>query len=248
MTDRVTPVSGGSRGIGFAVAERLLAGGASVCTTARKADGLAEVATKLGHPDRLMAVQGKSVDTVHRANTADSIVEPFGRLDVLVNNAGVNPLRGLMVDLGEAAAQRILAVNVLAGLGWVRQKHHVFDMTTTVAIVNVSSCATVRPSPGIGMYGVSKAALTQPPKQLALELAPQTRVNAVIPAHIETEFARALYGDRKDEIVATYPLGRIGRPSDVASAIAFLTSDNSDWIMGETSLLDGGLSLTGDVR
>lgn len=247
MIDRVALVTGGSRGIGFAVAERLLADGASVCITARKADGLADAATKLGYPDRLMVVQGKSDDPVHRATTVDRIVERFGRLDVLVNNAGVNPVMGLMLDLDEAAAQKILAVNVLAGLGWVRQMHRVFDMTTKGAIINVSSYATVRPSPGIGMYGVSKAALTQLTKQLALELAPHIRVNAVIPALIETEFASALYGDRKDEIAATYPLGRIGRPSDVASAIAFLASDNSGWMTGETLLLDGGLSLTGGV-
>lgn len=154
---------------------------------------------------------------------------------------------GLMVDLDEAAAQKILAVNVLAGLGWACQMHRVFDMTTTGAIVSVSSYATIRPSSGIGMYGVSEAALTQLTKKLALELAPHIRVNAVTPALIETEFASALYGDHKEEIAATYPLGRIGRPSDVASAIAFLASDSSGRITGETLLLDGCLSLTGGV-
>lgn len=246
-TNRVALITGGTRGIGFAVAARLLEDRWAVCITARKAEGLADAAERLGHGDRLMTVQGKSDDPAHRADCVQAVVDRFGRLDVLVNNAGVNPVMGTMVELDESAARKILGVNVLACLGWAREMHRVFVGDGTGAIVNVSSYASVRPSPGIGMYGVSKAAVTQLTKQLALEMAPRIRVNAVIPALIETDFAGALYQDRKDEIAASYPLGRIGRPEDVASAIAFLASGQSAWITGETLLLDGGLSLTGGV-
>jgi NAD(P)-dependent dehydrogenase (short-subunit alcohol dehydrogenase family) len=247
MTGRVALVTGASRGIGFAIAARLLADGFAVCITARSPDGLAKAAEQLGHADRLMTSSGKSDDPRHRGHTIEAVVERFGRLDVLVNNAGVNPVAGDLMDLDQGAAEKILGVNLLAGLGWVHEARRHGGPDGLSAIVNISSFATIRPSPAIGMYAISKAAVTQMTKQLAFELAPKVRVNAVVPALIDTQFAAALHAGREEEIAATYPLKRVGRPDDVAGAVAFLISADSAWITGETLLVDGGLSLTGGV-
>ena len=113
------------------------------------------------------------------------------------------------------------------------------------AIVNIASIAGVRPSPGIGYYGVSKSALIGLTLQLADELSPAVRVNAVAPAVVKTRFASALYQGREDELAKGYLLGRLGVPEDVASAVAFLASADASWITGQTLVLDGGLTLRG---
>jgi len=100
-------------------------------------------------------------------------------------------------------------------------------------------------SPGIGFYGVSKAAVTHLTRTLAAELAPAIRVNAVAPAVIKTKFARALYEGREEQAAAGYPLGRLGSPEDVAAAVAFLASDDAAWITGQTLVIDGGLLTVG---
>jgi len=246
MTQRVALVTGGTRGIGRAIAGRLLDDGLAVCITARKAEGLAEAAATLGHPQNLLTVAGRSDDPDHRRAAADAVVDRFGRFDVLVNNAGINPVFGSLMDLEQRSADKIMSVNLHAALGWAREMRRV-SPGEQGAIVNISSYATVRPSPGLGMYGASKAALIHLTKQLALELAPEVRVNCVIPALIATEFAGRLFEGRRDEIEAGYPLGRLGSPEDVASAVAFLSSAESAWITGESLLIDGGLSLTGGV-
>ena len=119
-------------------------------------------------------------------------MERFGRIDALVNNVGTNPVFGSMVDLDLAAARKILDINLVATLGWVQLVHKASLKEHGGAIVNVSSVSALGPAPGIGMYGASKAALIQLTQQLAYELAPSTRVNAVAPAVVRTRFAEAL--------------------------------------------------------
>jgi 3-oxoacyl-[acyl-carrier protein] reductase len=109
--------------------------------------------------------------------------------------------------------------------------------------VNVASIAGVAPSPGIGYYGVSKSAVLGLTMQLAAELSPRVRVNAVAPAVVKTRFAAALYEANEAEAAANYPLGRLGEPADVAAAVAFLASADAAWITGQTLVIDGGLRL-----
>ena len=247
MSERVALVTGGTRGIGRAIARRLLENGLSVCITARKIDGLAAAAESLGNPDRLLTIAGRSDDPDHRRTAVDEVIDRFGRLDVLVNNAGVNPVFGDLIDLDERAAEKIMNVNLHAAVGWAREMRRVHSGSQG-AIVNISSYSTVRPSPGLGMYGASKAALQHITKQLALEFAPEVRVNCVIPALIATEFAGRLFEGRREAAEREYPLARLGSPGDVAAAVAFLSSDQAGWITGESLLLDGGLSLNGGVK
>lgn len=114
-------------------------------------------------------------------------------------------------------------------------------------MVNLASVAGLRPAAGIGFYGTSKAALMHLTQQLAVELAPGVRVNAVAPAVVKTRFAGALYEGREEQVARAYPLGRLGVPEDIAAAVAFLASDDAAWITGQTLVIDGGLTLQGGV-
>jgi NAD(P)-dependent dehydrogenase (short-subunit alcohol dehydrogenase family) len=243
MTERfagqVALITGASRGIGLAVARRLVAEGARVCVTARKPDGLAAAVETLGGPGQALGIAGRGDDAAHQAAAVRTAVETFGRLDVLVNNIGINPVYGVLADLDDGAARKIMEVNVLAALRWVREARP----TGIGCVVNVASIAGLRPSPGIGYYGVSKAALIGLTVQLAAELAPQVRVNAVAPAVVRTRFAAALFEGHEQEAASRYPLGRLGEPEDIAGAVAFLASSDASWVTGQTLVIDGGASL-----
>jgi NAD(P)-dependent dehydrogenase (short-subunit alcohol dehydrogenase family) len=243
LDGKVAIVTGGSRGIGLAVAQRLLAEGARVCVTARKPEGLSEAAASLGSAERVLTVAGKAHDPEHQAATVAQVIERFGRLDVLVNNAGTSPAMGPLMDLEMPLAAKILEINLLAALGWTQQAHRAWWHQHGGTVVNMASTAGVGVSPGIGLYGVSKAGLINLTKQLAFELSPSVRVNAVAPAVVKTQFARALYEHGEQEVAAQYPLKRLGVPEDVAGAVAYLASDDAAWVTGQTIVLDGGVTM-----
>jgi len=240
---QVALVTGASRGIGLAVAQRLVAEGAQVVITARKPEGLAAAIEVLG--DRqAVAVAGRADDPEHQDEAIATAVGRFGRLDVLVNNTGINPVFGPLLEVDEAAARKIMDVNVLAALGWTRRAVAAgLGADRQGAVVNMASVAGLAPAPGIALYGVSKAALISLTVQLAAELSPRVRVNALAPAVVKTKFARALYEADEAAAAAAYPLERLGEPEDVGAAAAFLASADASWITGQTLVLDGGASL-----
>ncbi|CAM3111543.1 SDR family oxidoreductase [Saccharomonospora xinjiangensis] len=247
LKNRVAIVTGASRGIGFGVARALVEAGAKVTITARKPDPLAEAVENLGGADVALAVPGKADDPDHQDEAVRRTVETFGRIDFLVNNTGINPVYGPILDVEPEAAAKIFGVNVLSPLAWTRKVRNAWMGEHGGAIVNVSSIAGLRTSPGIGMYGVSKAALIRLTTELAQELAPAIRVNAVAPAVVKTSFATALYADKEDEVAAAYPMKRLGVPSDVAGAVTFLLSEQAAWITGQTLVVDGGVTLGGGL-
>ena len=247
LKDRVAIVTGASRGIGLGIAAELVRQGARVCVTARGQEALDAAVAELGGPDVAIAVPGKCDDAGHQAEAVARTMEAFGSLDMLVNNTGINPVYGPIADVDPVAAAKILAVNVLAPLAWTRRARDAWMGEHGGSIVNVSSVAGLRPSPGIGMYGVSKAALIRLTTELAVELGPRIRVNAVAPAIVKTKFATVLYEGREEQVAAAYPLRRLGVPEDIAGAVAFLLSDQASWITGQTLVLDGGVTLTGGV-
>lgn len=211
--------------------------------TARRADSLADAVNSLGR-DLAIGVAGRSDDPDHRHETLSRVYKEFGCLDIVINNVGVNPHYGRLIDLDFAAARKTFDVNLLASLGWVQDAERVPGGGIRGCVVNISSVTSVSVSPGIAFYGVTKAALESLTRALAVELAPRIRVNAVAPAVIETQFSRLLYEGRKAD-VAGYPLGRFGQPEDVAAAVTFLASPDASWITGQTLVVDGGLLAAG---
>lgn len=239
-------VTGASRGIGLAVAQRLIDDGANVVITARGEDALIEAVDALG-PERAAYVAGKADDPQHQAETVALAIERFGSLDLLVNNTGINPAYGPLLSLEPRAAQKMFDVNVLSALAWVKLAHEAWMSEHGGAIVNVASVAGLRPAPGIAMYGVTKAAVIHLTEELAVELGPSIRVNAVAPAVVKTKFATALYEGREEEVAAPYPLKRLGVPEDIAGVVSFLLSDDAGWMTGQTVTIDGGVLLRGGV-
>ncbi|MEU1627986.1 SDR family oxidoreductase [Streptomyces sp. NPDC020096] len=243
---RVAIVTGASRGIGYGIAEALVARGDRVCVTGRNEDALKEAVDRLG-ADRAIGVAGKAHDEAHQAEAVARTMEAFGRVDFLANNAGTNPVFGPIAELDLAVARKVYETNVISALGFAQQTWKAWQKENGGAIVNIASVAGLAPSPFIGAYGISKAALINLTLQLASELAPGVRVNAIAPAVVKTKFAATLYEGREEEAAAGYPLKRLGVPEDIAGAAAFLLSDQASWITGQTLVVDGGLFLQAGV-
>ncbi|UPK76381.1 SDR family oxidoreductase [Nocardioidaceae bacterium SCSIO 66511] len=244
---RVALVTGASRGIGLAIAHRLVDEGARVCITARKPGPLAEAVESLGGADHAMGIAGKADDPTHQQQVVEEVVATYGRLDHLVNNTGINPAYGPMIDVDLGAVAKIFQVNVVAALAWTQRAYAVWMREHGGSVVNVASVAGIKPAPGMGAYGASKRALMHVTEELGLELAPRVRVNSVAPAVVKTDFAKLLYEGKETDVVDGYPMGRLGAPTDIASAVAFLLSDEASWVTGQNIVLDGGMTLTGGV-
>ncbi len=240
---KVAIVTGGTRGIGLAIAEELAKRGARVCVTARKPEELEAAVERLGGPERAIASRGSADDEEHQAATVATVLERFGSVDVLVNNAAVNPHFGPIMDAPLATVRKVMEVNVVSPIAWAQQCWHAWMKEHSGgAILNVASVGGVRTGPFLGAYNASKAALIHLTKQMAGEMGPSVRVNAVAPAVVKTYFARALYEGREEQAAQAYPMKRLGEPEDVGRLGAFLLSDDASWISGETVVIDGGVT------
>lgn len=245
LTGKTAIVTGASRGIGLAIAQRLITEGANVVITARKEEALADAASSLG--GHAVYVAGRADDADHQDEVVAKALDTFGSADFLVNNTGINPAYGPLMDIDPGVARKIMDVNVIAALTWVQKLRAAWQGEHGGAIVNVASVAGLRPAPGIAMYGVSKAAVIHLTEELAWELGPDIRVNAVAPAIVKTNFAKALYDGREEQVAAQYALKRLGVPDDIGSVVAFLLSDDAGWMTGQTLTVDGGVLLGGGV-
>lgn len=243
----VAIVTGASRGIGLGIAGRLVAEGAKVVITARKPEALAEAVESLGGPDHALGITGNAAEETHQDEVIAAARETFGGLHYLVNNTGINPVYGPMLDSDVTVARKVLDVNVVAAFSWIKKAvaAGLGDDAHPGAVVNLASVAGQGASGVIGWYGVSKAALIHLTTELGYQLGPDVRVNAVAPAVVKTRFAEALYEGREEKVILAYPMKRLGTPEDVAGAVSFLLSSDSSWVTGQTLTIDGGVTLGG---
>ncbi len=244
-TSRVAVIVGGSRGIGLESARLFLADGWRVCVTGRKADGLAEARAELAcdDEDRLLTIAGASQDPEHQQDTVGTVLERWGRIDALVNNVATSPFYGDVLDANVDQFRRALEVNLVAPWAWCQLVHQRYMGEHGGSIVNMGSVGGTHPVRRVGVYNISKAGLHFMTKQLAFELAPKVRVNAVCPATIATAFSRAKYEGREESIGALYPLDRIGYPDEVGELVFMLCNGKTEWITGQMFVIDGGESL-----
>lgn len=244
LEGRAGIVTGASRGIGEAIVRELLDSGAEgVIITGRHAETLGALASELG--PRVVPLVGNVRDEEHAQMAVATAVERFGSCGLLVNNAGTNPSAGPLVDVALAAVDATWDVNLRAPLVWSRAAWHGWMGVNGGAIVSIGSVGGLAPGPMIGAYNVSKAGLHHLTRQLAQELAPQVRVNAIAAAVVRTRLSEALWVDDPERAARAHPLARLGDPEDIARATVFLLSDAASWITGVILPVDGGLTGAG---
>lgn len=239
---RVAIVTGASRGIGLAAAKALAADGADVVVTARSSASANAAADEIG--GTAIGFAAHAADEASARACVDAVVRRFGRLDILVNNAGTNPAFGPIIAQEHHRFTKLFDVNLWAPILWTKLAAEAWMGDNGGVIVNTASINGMSVSTDLGLYNVSKAALIHLTKQLAMELSPRIRVNAVAPGVVRTKLAEALWKDDETHVAVGTPLGRIGEPEDIGEAIAFLVSDAAAWITGETLVVDGGQLLT----
>lgn len=248
-------VTGGTRGIGHATALQLAASGANVVITGRKPETVVPAAEELQaaareqNPDagRVIGIAAHVADPEAAKKACAQAVEEFGRLDVLINNAGTNPAFGPVHKQSAEIMAKVFQINTIgpviwtsaaieAGLGKAAR-----NGCPAGAVVNVSSIGALSMEDYIGVYNASKAALLHLTRQMARELAPRIRVNSISPGVVRTKLSEALWKENEDSTSTLIPAGRIGEPEDIADAIAFLAAPTSSWLTGENLVVDGGM-------
>ncbi|WP_050435924.1 glucose 1-dehydrogenase [Chondromyces crocatus] len=248
LEGKVALVTGGSRGIGEAIARAYGLAGAEVAIASRKKQGVDEAAERLRkegitvEPYACHAGKPAELDAL-----VESVIKRFGRIDVLVNNAATNPHFGPMMTADEPAFDKTFEVNVKGYLHLARRvAGHLVDRGAPGSLVFVSSVVGLAAAPLQGIYGMTKAAVISMTRTLALELGPsRIRVNAIAPGLIETKFSQALVNneDISRRILDRTPLGRVGQPDEIASAALYLASDAASFVTGHTLVVDGGMTI-----
>lgn len=239
MDGKVALVTGGSRGIGRAIAEAFVAAGARVMITSRSVESCEAAAKAIGPGADYEAGHVAREPDVDRV--IDATLARLGRIDVLVNNAATNPYAGPMIDVDRPRWDKTFEINLTAPMFWTQKVWQRWMKENGGSVVNVSSVGGLATTRLLGVYDMTKAAMIHMTRQLAAELAPNVRVNCLAPGIVRTEFARPLWeGEAGEQAVKAYPLGRLGEPEDVAAAAVFLAADTARWITGQTWVLDGG--------
>jgi NAD(P)-dependent dehydrogenase (short-subunit alcohol dehydrogenase family) len=249
LQGKVALVTGGSRGIGEAIARAFGLAGAEVAISSRKREGVHAAAERLRSEgitvEPYACHAGKPEDVA--ALTA-SVIARFGRIDVLVNNAATNPYFGPMLNADEAAFDKTFEVNVKGYLAAARAvARHLVDRGAPGSLIFVASVAGLEAAPLQGIYGMTKAAVISMTRTLAVELgASKIRVNAIAPGLVDTRFSAAIVqnSDLTARVVEKTPLGRYAMPEEIAGAALYLASDAASFVTGHTLVVDGGLTIT----
>jgi meso-butanediol dehydrogenase/(S,S)-butanediol dehydrogenase/diacetyl reductase len=240
MSGKRVLVTGGSSGIGLGTARRLVDAGAEVCLVARRREALERASVDLGGTSWSLVCDVSVESEV--AGLTEALVARWNALDGLVNNAGVAPMAGLE-DTEPETWDAAFAVNVRAPYLLCRSLHSLLAAGSSPAVVNVSSTLAERAIPGMVAYNASKAALNQFTRSVALEWAPAIRVNAVMPAVVDTPIhtSRGMTPAQVKGMGRIHPLRRVGQAEDVANLIVFLLSERASWMTGAVVPIDGGM-------
>ena len=235
-------VTGGSAGIGLAIAEEYVKAGANVMIASRKAEKCEAAAEHLaslgGGGVAWRAAHTGGIDG--GADVMAATLEEFGSIDILVNNAATNPHAGHIIDCPPSAFDKTYEVNLRGPLLWTQQAWQNWMQENGGCVINIASVGAYKTSGELGLYAILKDALVHMTEQLAAELGPKVRVNALAPAVVKTDFARLLWeGERGEETAKRYPLKRLGEPGDIGRAALFLAAD-AQWMTGNTMVIDGG--------
>ena len=249
LTGKVAVITGSTRGIGKAIAERMAEQGARVVISSRKPESCAEVAQSIN------AVRGAGTAIAIPANIsskgdlkqlAAQATQRLGKIDILVCNAASNPYYGPLAGIDDEQFRKILENNVIANHWLISFVAPQMIERKDGAIIIVSSIGGLRGSPVIGAYNISKAADFQLARNLAVEYGPHNvRVNCIAPGLIKTDFARALWEDPEmlKRRTTTTPLRRIGEPDEIAGAAIFLASQAGSFVTGQSIVVDGGVTI-----
>ncbi|MCP4138426.1 MAG: SDR family oxidoreductase [bacterium] len=246
LDGKVVLVTGGSRGIGREIARTLLAQKAKVIICGRKLEGLEAAAEDLNGEDNLMTIQAHIAKVGDVDSLFDKIIEKFSRIDVLINNVGMNIFTPSLSESDPTMWQKIIDSNLNGTYLCSRRAAAIMTEQKGGKIVNISSTAGSKASPGMGIYGIAKAGIEMMTKVLAAELAMfNVQVNTVAPAMVRTEFSKPFWSNTEihSEIIKGIPLGRIAEPSEVVHPVLFLASDGASFITGQTLTVDGGSSV-----
>jgi len=239
---KVVVVTGGSRGIGRAIATGFAAAGADVVIASRKLENCEALAAELEadhgvscHPIAYHAARWADSDRL-----ADEVLERFGRCDVLVNNAGMSPLHDGVATISEEYYDKVLGVNLKGPFRLsVRLGAHMAD-NGGGSIVNVSTIGSLRPSAHEVVYAMAKAGLNALTVALSGELAPSVRVNGILPGAVDTDIAAAWSPEMRESAARGAPLGRLGTPADFVGPALWLASERSAFVTGTLIRVDGG--------
>ncbi|MFJ2835248.1 MULTISPECIES: SDR family oxidoreductase [Nocardia] len=241
LTGRTAIVTGASRGIGLAIARSIAAAGGTVVLTARTQEAADAAAAQVD--GTALGVAAHATDEEAARRCVELTVERFGSVDILVNNAGTNPAFGPVTGQDHGRFAKTFDVNVWAPILWTSLVTAAWMGEHGGAVVNTTSIGGLTMEPDIGLYNASKAALIHLTKQMALELSPKVRVNAIAPGVVRTKLAEALWKNHEESVAGATALDRIGEPEDIGAAVAFLVSDAASWITGEVMVIDGGQRL-----
>ena len=245
LKGKVAVITGSTKGIGKAIAERFAEHGAKVAISSRKADACEAVAAEINgkFPGSAIACPANISSKDDLQNLVDKTREAFGKVDILVCNAATNPYFGPMSGLTDEAFRKILDNNIVANHWLIQMVAPEMKERKDGAVIIISSIGGLRGNSVLGAYNISKAADFQLARNLANELGPHNiRVNCIAPGLVKTDFARALWDTPEAEkrSSANNPLRRLGEPDDIAGAAVFLASKAGSWMTGQAIVVDGG--------
>lgn len=248
LAGKVAVITGASRGMGEAIAHTYARAGAKVVVVSRKLEGVSAVARAIrqkgGEALPIAAHMGEQSAVMA---LMEQVVMTYGAVDIVVNNAGTNPHFGPLLTADESVWDKTLDVNLRGFFRLIRAAAPSMIGQGGGKVINIASIAGITPMPGVGLYGISKAAVIMMTKTLAVELASHNiQVNAIAPGFVKTKFSQAIWGDEtvNAAVIANTPAGRIASVEEIEGLALYLASSASNFLTGQVIVIDGGLTLS----